>query len=68
MTQKAIIDTMYNEQCELPIGKLPTEKDIICYMMYLLRPAIEGKLKRTVKDAAVLTTNALVEYWHFCNV
>jgi len=68
MTQKVILDISYNEQCELPTGKLPTEKDILCCMMYLLRSVRTGKSKRTIKDAAVLMTTALVEHWNFCNV
>ena len=33
-SQKTVHHTVYSKQCELPTGKLPTEKkDIICCMM-----------------------------------
>ncbi|XP_041355286.1 uncharacterized protein LOC121372917 [Gigantopelta aegis] len=67
-SQKAIHDTVYSEQCELPTGKLPTEKDIVCCMVYLLRPDRAGKALRTLEEAATLMPNAFIEHWHVCNV
>ena len=66
--QKTLHDTVYTEQCELPIGKLPVQKDVVCCMLYLLRPDRAGKAIRTINEAALLLSNALVEHWHFCNV
>ena len=61
--QKTVHGTVYSEQCELP-----TEKYIICCMMYVLRLDRAGKALRIPQEAATLMTNALVEHWHFSNV
>ena len=51
--QRTIHDTVYTEQCELPTGKLPVQKDVCC-MLYLLHPDRAGKAMRTINEAAVL--------------
>ena len=66
--QKTLHDTVYTEQCELPTGKLPVQKDVACCMLQLLHPDQAGKAMHMINEAAVLLSNALVEHWHFCNV
>jgi hypothetical protein len=67
-TTKTVHDTIYVEQWELPTGKLPVEKDILCCLLYLLRPDRAGKALRSQQEAVKLLTHALIEHWHFCNV
>ena len=50
-SQKTINDTVYTEQCELPTGKLPVQKDILFCMLYLLRPDRAVKAMRTLQEA-----------------
>ena len=66
--QKTLHDTVHTEQCELPTGKLPVQKDVVCCLLHLLRPDRAGKAIHTINESAVLLPNALVEHWHFCNV
>ena len=55
--QKTLHDTVYTEQCELPTEKLPVQKDVVCCMLYLLRPDRAGKAMRTINESAVLLSN-----------
>ena len=66
--QKTLHDTVYTEQCELPTGKLPVQKDVVCCMLSLLCPGRAGKAMRTINEAGVLLSNALVGHWHLWNV
>ena len=66
--QKILHDTVCTEQCELPTGKLPVQKDVVCCMLYLLHTDLVGKAMSTINEAAVLLSNTLVEHWHFFNV
>ena len=66
--QKTLHDTVHTEQCELPTGKLPVQKVVVCCLLHLLRPDRAGKAIHTINESAVLLPNALVEHWHFCNV
>ena len=65
--QKTLHDTVCTEQCELPTGKLPVQNDVVCCMLYLLRPDLAGKVMSMINEAAVLLSNTLVEHWHFFN-
>ena len=61
--QETVHDVTYTEECELPKGKLPTEKDILCCMLYILRNDVT-----TVSEAAETVAYNLVEHWHLCNI
>ena len=63
--EKLVCDISYTEQLELPNGTLPVEKDILCCMLYLLRP---GKAERTVDEAAEILTCNLIEHWQLFNI
>ena len=66
--QKTLHDTVHTEQCELPTGKQPVQKDVVCCLLHLLRPDRAGKAMHTINEAAVLLPSGLVEHWHFCNL
>ncbi|XP_076030470.1 uncharacterized protein LOC143018775 [Oratosquilla oratoria] len=56
------------ERTELPHGMLPTGKDVIQNMLYLLRPKRAGQARRS-KDATIQLLAELVqEHWLFCNL
>ena len=63
--EKLVYDITYTEQFEFPNGTLPVEKDILCCMLYLLRP---GKAERTVNEAAEILAYNLIEHWHLFNI
>ena len=60
-------DTTYIAQSELPDGILPVEKDILCCMLYLLRPE-KTKNPRTINEAADVLTLNLIDHWHLFNI
>ena len=66
--QKTLHDTVCTEQCELPTGKMPVQKDVLCCMLYLLCPDLAGKAISTIIEVAALLSNTLVEHWYFFNV
>ena len=45
-TQRRIGEEIYKESETLPLGDLPTRKDIIQCMLFLLRPKNSGKTQR----------------------
>lgn len=47
---------------------LPTGKDIIQNMLYLLRPKRAGQAQRSREAAAQLIAELLQEHWLFCNL
>ena len=53
---------------QFPSGKLPTRKDVIQNMLYLLRPKRAGQAQRSKDDAALLLAELLQEHWLFCNL
>ena len=63
--EKLVSDVLYTEQYQLPNGILPVEKDILCSMLYLLRP---GRVDRTAKEAAEILAYNLLEHWHLFNI
>ena len=58
----------YFEAPEFPSGKLPTKRDIIQNMLYLLRPRRAGQDQRSKSAAAQLLAEILQEHWLFCNL
>ena len=67
-TQRNINGTVYCESTGFCPGFLPTSKDIVQAMLYLLRPDRAGKLARTAQEAARLLAYALISHWEYCNV
>ncbi|XP_033631189.1 uncharacterized protein LOC117293082 isoform X2 [Asterias rubens] len=58
----------YHEQAEFPPGILPTQKDVIQNMLYLLSPKRAGKAQRSRDDASQLLAERLQEHWNCCNI
>ena len=58
----------YMEKGEFPQGKLPTCRDIVESMLYLLRPKRSGQAQRSRGDASQLLAELLQEHWLFCNL
>ena len=65
--EKYILEERYVEEFGLPNGRLPLEKSIIQFMLYLLRPGQPGKQK-SYNDAARMLSYSLIDHWHFCNI
>ena len=61
-TQRNINGTVYSESTGFSPGILPTKKDIIESMIYLLRPDRAWKTGRTVEDAGSLLACVLVQH------
>ena len=61
-------DTAYKEAEGLPNGVLPTKKQVVECMMYLLRPNRAGTVNRSREDAAKILSYVLVEHWEHCNI
>ena len=66
--KKTLENCDYYESTEFPQGILPTRKDIIQFMLYLLRPKRAGKVQRSKEDAAVMLAMLVQEHWLFCNL
>ena len=66
--RKDLGDVVYIESDSLPIGVLPTRKDIIQSMMYLLRPQRAGQAQRTRDYAAHILSYVVNDHWLFCNI
>ena len=58
----------FKQQAEFPHGLLPTRKDTIKNVMYLLRPSQAGKAQRSKNNAANLLAETVQEHWLFCNL
>ena len=65
-TQKVLHGTVYCESSGFSPGVLPTKKDIIQSMIYLLAKARAGTRQRTVQEAARLLAYVTMEHWEFC--
>lgn len=66
--KKLILNSVYIEASDLPNGVLPTKKQVVECMLYLLRPSRAGKLQRTKDEAARILASALQEHWIYCNI
>ena len=66
--RKILSGYVYNEASDLPNGILPTKKQIIECMMYLLRPSTAGKNQRSKEDAAKILASVLQDHWLYCNI
>lgn len=66
--RKTLGTTDYIEKGEYPQGKLPTCRDIVESMLYLLRPKRSSQAQRSRGDASQLLAELLQEHWLFCNL
>ena len=64
--QKNINGTVYKENGGFSRGILPTQKEIVENMVYLLRSDRAGKVQRTVEEASRLLAYALIQHWEHC--
>ena len=67
-TQKTLSGTVYFENSALPPGLLPSKKNVIECMLYLMRKDRAGKEQRTVQEGAYLLAHILIEHWQNCNI
>ena len=58
----------YIESASFPIGKLPTNKNVLESMLYLLRPARAGQTQLTKVQAASTLAGTIQDHWLFCNI
>ena len=65
---KTLGQANYKEEAEFTSGLLPTRKEILQNMLYLLRPSRAGQVQRSREDAAFLLAEILQEHWIFCNL
>ena len=66
--RKELGDAVYIESDSLPTGVLPTRKDIIQSMMFLLRPQRAGQAQRSREYAAHILSYVVNDHWLFCNI
>ncbi|KAM9128079.1 uncharacterized protein ACDP82_012000 isoform 1-T1 [Pangshura tecta] len=66
--KKTLGNVDYVESSEFSRGILPTNKDVIQNMLYLLQPKRAGQAQRSKEDAAQLLAELLQEHWLFCNL
>ncbi|XP_039344948.1 uncharacterized protein LOC120372169 isoform X2 [Mauremys reevesii] len=66
--KKTLGNVDYVESSEFSQGILPTNKDVIQNMLYLLQPKRAGQAQRSKEDAAQLLAELLQEHWLFCNL
>ena len=59
---------VYIERDGFPKGVLPTKKDVLECLFYLVRPVRAGASQRSKEDAAMLLSHALVDHWEYCYV
>ena len=64
-TQRRIEKEIYKESETLPLGVLPTKKDIIQCMLFLLTPENSEKTQKTTEDACYIVASNLIENWLF---
>ncbi|XP_043378294.1 uncharacterized protein LOC102946037 isoform X2 [Chelonia mydas] len=66
--KKTLGNIDYVESSEFSQGILPTNKDVIQNMLYLLQPKRVGQAQQSKEDAAQLLAELLQEHWLFCNL
>ena len=67
-SKKTLHNVDYIESSGFPAGVLPTKKDVIESMIYLLRPERAGKTIRDADTAAGICSYALQQQWRYCTV
>ncbi|XP_051481964.1 uncharacterized protein LOC127387547 [Apus apus] len=66
--RKTLGTVEYVESSGFPQGILPTKKDVVQNMLYLLQPKRAGQAQRSKEDAAQLLAEHLQEHWLVCNL
>uniref|UniRef100_A0A8C3S962 Uncharacterized protein n=1 Tax=Chelydra serpentina TaxID=8475 RepID=A0A8C3S962_CHESE len=66
--KKTLGNVDYVESSEFSQGILPTNKDVIQNMLYLLQPKRAGQAQQSKEDAAQLLAELLQKHWLFCNL
>ncbi|XP_009988138.1 PREDICTED: uncharacterized protein LOC104381988 [Tauraco erythrolophus] len=66
--RKTLGTVEYVESSGFTQGILPTKKDVVQNMLYLLQPKRAGQAQRSKEDAAQLLAEHLQEHWLFCNL
>ena len=67
-TQKKIGDVIYCEEESFSLGVLPTARDVVQCLLFLLRPDRSGRTQRTIEDARYMVVSTLVDQWLYCNI
>ena len=67
-TFKQLGNTAYKETDGFQNGTLPTNKQIVENMIYLLRTNRAGQAQRSREDAALILAEILEDHWNFCNI
>jgi hypothetical protein len=65
-THRNIDGTVYSESSGFSPGVLPSQREIVESMLYLLRPDRAGKLGRTVAEAIMLLAYDVIDHWEYC--
>ncbi|XP_076065297.1 uncharacterized protein LOC143039305 [Oratosquilla oratoria] len=65
-TKKILYGVDYIERAELPYWMIPTGKDVMQNMLYLLRPKRTGQAPYSKDAAAQLPAELVQEHWLFC--
>ncbi|XP_010158397.1 PREDICTED: uncharacterized protein LOC104515925 [Eurypyga helias] len=66
--RKTLGTVEYVESSGFTQGILPTKKDVVQNMLYLLQPKRAGQAQRSKEDAAQLLAEHLQEHWLICNL
>ncbi|XP_065604587.1 uncharacterized protein LOC136056358 [Cyrtonyx montezumae] len=66
--RKTLGTVEYVESLGFTQGILPTKKDVVQNMLYLLQPKRAGQAQRSKDDAAQLLAEHLQEHWLVCNL
>ncbi|XP_061321272.1 uncharacterized protein LOC133275362 [Pezoporus flaviventris] len=66
--RKTLGTVEYVESSGFTQGILPTKKDVVQNMLYLLQPKRAGQAQRSKEDAAQLLAEHLQEHWLVCNL
>ena len=68
--QRRIGEEIYKKSETLPLGVLPTKKDIIqCIIqLFLLRPENNGKTQRTTENVCYIVASGLIKNWLCSNI
>ena len=66
--KKTLGNVEYIEMADFPHGILPTRKDILRNMLYLLQPKRAGQVQRSKEEAGRILAEVVQEHWLFCNL
>ncbi len=67
-TKKTLGDVEYTERADFTHGKLPTSREVLENMLYLLCPKRAGQDQHSRDAAAGILAEILQEHWLFCNI